>query len=416
MIFIKNKFFRQHMLISWASLLGNSLYYLALLTYVSSTNYPELGILIITASEMTTHLFQMILGAMADSVKHKVKRLIQSGLFRGMAYLAIGAIMLSTEALWGLIAIGILNIFTDLFGTLAGLIKYPFLKFMVKEEEMEEAIGINEAVAGGISSLSGFVGVVLVAFLGFYTLAFLNAFIFLGTAMAVKILEKAYRGIESQIEPAESNNLGDLWRHIKRSIATLVANKELRNFFLLAGAMNALLMPMLPVFVLYLALNPEQTLVNMAFSLALFNGLEFGMGVLGGLLGPKYFQWMSTSFAFKLTVIGNLAFILGMLSGFFWTGIGLMLIGSFFGTIFDLRFNTLIMQQIPAEMMGTIGASMDVFLMAIPALISMVLVAVAGISLQLYGAVAVILGLLLLGTLFKVNINRVDFRKLKSET
>jgi len=416
MVFFKNKFFRQHLLINWVSLLGNSLYYLAIMTYVTRSDYPELGVLIMTASEMADSFFQMILGAMADSVKHKIKRLIQSGLFRGMAYLAIGVVMLTTDSLWGLIAIGILNMFSDLFGTFANLIKYPFLKFMVKEDELEGAMGINGAVMDSILSLAGFLGVVLLALVGIHTLAFLNAFIFFGCAIAIKFLERSYREVEAQITPSESKGFLDLLRHIKASASLVVAIKELRNFFLLAGAMNALLSLAVPIFVLFLALYPEMSLVNMAFSLALLKGLMFGVGILGGLLGPKYFQWMSTSLAFKLTIIGHLVFIVGMLSGFLWTGIGLMLIGTFMGTIFNLRFNTLIMKQVPAEMMGTVWASFDVFLMAIPALISMALVALAGISIQLYGLVGLIAGILLLVILFKVDINRVDFGKLKPKT
>ena len=411
MFLSRNKLFVKFASLSWFKSLGNSLYYIALITYAAQLENPALGILIITVSGQLPLIFNVVLGAMADGVKERTTRVIQSGLFQGMIYVAIGGILMTTQSIGTMFVIGALNGISDLFGSFTGSVIAPFFRFILKEEEMEQGIGLNKAVSESIDSLGGFIGVLLLGFLGIYMLSFFNAAIFFAVSAGFKLLHRPLKAFEHQIPQNNITNSRQVLGHIKKSLKELMRMKELRNFFLLAAVMNSLFMTAVPVFMMYLAENEAVQLVDYGFSVTFIKLLFVIIGILAGVLGPKYFKWMGTSQSLSLAVWGVLGFILLLNVNLFWVSI-VSLMGAAFGAgVFSIRISAFLFQSVPPEILGTVGGCINFVVAAFPVMISTLLTMVAAASMAAYTVVGIIIAIVLLVSIVLLKLEKIDFKK-----
>lgn len=404
--------YRQWKSLHWLSLLGDSLYYIALISYASNFANPALSMTIISISEIFPRVFQILLGALADSAVTRTKYFFHSGIVRGMIYLMIGFLIMSGHSLWIVILIGILNAISDTFGSFVDLCIDPFIKFVVKEDEYEEAIAVNAVFENIIMMAAGFVGAFLLGFMTIHNLAFFNAVTFFIVAVGVRGLKSKFETIESKINPVHFSNISDLFKHIIESIKELLKIKSIRNFFIYAACLNSIVLTSTPVITLYLSLNMDQQIRNIAFSTALIQGVTVAISLLGSMLGPKFFAWLKTKTILFLAFFGNSFFLIGLLVEQIWIGIAIMMIGVFAIGIFNIRFSAIILKNVPAEKMGTINASMGTFFSVFPSLLSTIFISLAGVSVLIYILISLVFCGVLMFSIFKDNTEETDFSKI----
>ncbi|WP_143602622.1 hypothetical protein [Floricoccus penangensis] len=169
-------------------MLGDSFYYIALLSYASNLSNPKIAIMIISISEIFPRVFEVFLGVLADSTRQRTKRFFQSGIFRGFCYLLIGIIMLKSNSIIGILIIGILNALSDLFGSYVELCISPFIKLIVDEDDLEKSLAINSFFHNFIYMFANLIGAALLGVLGIQLLAFFNALTFFFVAFGVKAI------------------------------------------------------------------------------------------------------------------------------------------------------------------------------------------------------------------------------------
>lgn len=63
-----------------------------------------------------------------------------------------------TNSIYGILLIGVLNSFSDLFSKYVTLCVEPFIKFIVPESKMERALSVNFIVTSSISMFANFLG------------------------------------------------------------------------------------------------------------------------------------------------------------------------------------------------------------------------------------------------------------------
>ena len=117
-VFIHNRAFRQLSLANFFSMIGDKLFYLAMMTYVSTLPNAQLAIGLITASELIPQMFSSYTGYLADSTRKRARFLILSDLFRSGIYLLVGSLFVLDSTGWFIIgAIALLNLISDFYGT-----------------------------------------------------------------------------------------------------------------------------------------------------------------------------------------------------------------------------------------------------------------------------------------------------------
>lgn len=412
MILKTNKLFRKYVSLSWLSCLGTSLYYIALMTYAANLPYPALGILIITASQNLPMAFSIILGSLADTTQERTKRLIQSGWFRGLMYFVIGILIMVTNALWAMILIGFLNGASNLFGEFANFIKMPFITFMVKKDELKEAIGINKSVIQGIDALGGFLGVLFLGFLGIYVLAFFNAFIFFGLAVGFKLLQRSLTEIEDKMPSTTQITSPRLMlNHIGKRLRKLNHMKELRNFLLLAALMNVLFESTLAVNMIRLAENESFQWVDYGFSVTLIKLFILGGRILAGLIGGSLLKNIGMSKHLAASLLSVLIVLLFLHAEFFWLSVAFLMMATFFAGIFVIHLQSILFQSVPSHALGTIIGYIDFILATLPIPFFLLMATLATLSLPIYIITSVTLGLLALVGIWKFKLDKVDFKK-----
>ena len=415
MLLRENKLLRRYLNLGWVSCIGDALYYIALMTYAATLDDPSLGILIITLSTTFPTLLEIILGALADSTKAKTLRIIQSGVFRGIVFIIIGFIISQTNSLMAILVIGLLNALSGTIGSFSASLKAPFLRLIVKDEQLEQVIGINQGVRESIDVIAGFFGVLLLGFFGIYYLAFFNAIIFFIVSFGFKVLQKNLSIVEVKLDPPKINGVRDLIRHIKESVVALVRIKPLRNFLLVTAAMNGVLLTAVPTLLMSIAENPSAQLLSFEFTVSVSKGIVFIFSLSAAIFGPKYCKGIGTTVALSMSLLGGTAFMIALGMGAPWVAIGLISITVFFAAMFSIRFSSFIQQAVPLETLGTVGAAMSLFLSILPIPLTIFLNSVAAFSMTIYAIVGSILAIIVLVAILVMKLDKIDLKSTMSE-
>ena len=410
MLLRENKFLSKYLSLGWISCIGDALYFIALMTYAATLENPALGILIITISTTFPSVIGVILGVLADATKEKTIRIIQSGVFRGLVFIIIAFIIMNTSSLAGIIAIGFLNAASDTVGSFSALVKAPFLRLIVKSEQLEEAIGVDRSIRQSIDGIAGFFGVLLLGFFGIYYLAFFNALLFFVVSVGFKMLQKKLKEIEGQITPPKITCMKDFGGHIKHSVKTLVVIKPLRNFFLILAAANAVLATVIPVFLMALTENESAQIINFEFSVTLAKGILLVVAILAGIVGPKYCKGIGTTMALLLEMFSVVLFAVAIGAGTVWLALGFLLINTFSATMFSIRLSTLLQQSVPPETLGTISGAVGLFLSVIPIPFTIALSSTAAISLPVYAIAGSVFAAIIILAILMLKLDKMDLK------
>jgi len=179
-VFLKNKQFRQIAFANLFSMIGDKMFYLAMLTYVSTLPHAQLAIGLVTASELIPQMLSSYTGYRADMTRYRGQYIIISDFIRVTLYLLVGILFVSHLSGWMiLIGIALLNFISDFFGTFASGLRQPLIVSVTGKEDFAEASGFTQGMSQIISVLAQFVGASLLIVLAYSQLSFLNAVTFL---------------------------------------------------------------------------------------------------------------------------------------------------------------------------------------------------------------------------------------------
>nr|WP_282917167.1 hypothetical protein [Streptococcus canis] len=85
-VFLKNRDFRQLSLNQAISLLGDTMFYLAIMQAVSAYAFAPLAVFLITASEQLPQLLQLFTGSFADFQKNRINKMLIMGFAKFLLY------------------------------------------------------------------------------------------------------------------------------------------------------------------------------------------------------------------------------------------------------------------------------------------------------------------------------------------
>jgi len=375
-VFAKNKNFRQLLINQWISGFGDIIFYLALMNYVSAYSFAPLAVLLISLSETLPQLIQVFTGVAADFQQNRIHKCLLIQFSKVVLYSLVTFLLLGQDfSFLTLLVICLINFLSDSLSYFSGAMLTP-VYVKVIEQDMTSAMGFRQASMSLVHILGNLAGGFLIAWMSIGALAGLNALTFLLAYLGFWHISKNLQELEPELGNAKKLNRENYWQHLLDSLKVLLGLKNVVRLLLVSTFGQVTLNILTPVATLLLLKRPFWNL-QIGQSIAVLIVLSSAGLILGNILSGSLLKKLSTKLAMYSSQVCE-AFIL---CGFFWQNFLLVLIASFACSVtvglLSPRLQKSVFSMISEESMGAIQSAINLFSMAVPSVLSMLLIALA---------------------------------------
>lgn len=364
---ISNKLYLKLLISDVISNLGDVLYFIALMTYVTEIKDSNLAISIINFSETIPVLFTIFFGMIADKTLNKVSMIIRTLWLRVILYLLMAIVMTFKASILVVIIASIVNLIADTLGRFENGLFYPISNQIVEKSDREETMAFRQTVISIMDIINQSVGAMLITILSFFHLALINSLTFAISLLIIFSIKKQIsnsfedkvfhtKSLEFNLRVVFSNIFSDL----KLSVKSLFSLKDMCTTMLIIPILNGCLAILVPLVVVTLSKDNSLVIINPATTISFLGISTVSGGIIGGLL-------ILTSRKFKAFTIGqllkmNLMTILLSFIAFYYHNIYFTIFASFLSSIFVSALNpkigTLIFNNIDETKLATIFGGM----------------------------------------------------------
>lgn len=138
-LLLKNRIYRFITYSDILSVIGDSLFYLAFLTYASTLENSAIAISIISISESLPEIFSIFTGVYADKVEDKAKADIYSNFLRMFIYFCRFSFLIFKDLKLVIIA-SIFNLVSDVIGTFSDNLRFPIIYAILDKKILIKAL------------------------------------------------------------------------------------------------------------------------------------------------------------------------------------------------------------------------------------------------------------------------------------
>lgn len=295
-VYLKNRKFRQLATAGIFSTVGDKMYYLAMLTFVSTLPNAALAIGLVTASELIPQLFSSYTGYRADRTHKVARNLIWADLIRAGLYVMVGLLFFSSIAEW-IVLIGIvgLNFLSDFTGSYASGLRLPLIVKVTGKEEYPQASGFNQGISQIVGLASQFITASLLLVVSYSFLAWTNAASFLFSCFIM--LRFFSQSPQLKTKPIPQVEQGDKGKgyipNLKSSFSALRKENRLFGVIVAIIILNAMLSSLIPLIQMIVVSAPEEMVIrSYPFTIAILSTVISVSLATGGLFGTKVFKQM----------------------------------------------------------------------------------------------------------------------------
>lgn len=375
-IFLKNRNFRQLLINQWISGFGDIVFYLALMNYVSAYSFAPLAIFIISASETLPQFIQVFTGVVADFQKNRTQKYLFIQFSKVVLYSLVTLLLFGRDfSFLILLVICLINFLSDSLSYFSGAMLTP-VYIKVIEQDMTSAMGFRQASMSLVHILGNLAGGFLITWMSIGALAGLNTLTFVLAYLGFRQISKNLHDLEPTLSNDRELTKVNYWKHLLASLKVLLGLKDVVRLLLISSLGQVILNILTPVATLLLL---KKTFGNLQVgqSLALLIVFSSAGLILGNILSGSLLKKMST----KLAMYASQLFEGFILCGFFLQDFLLVLIATFACAVavglLSPRLQKSVFSLIPEESMGAIQSAINLFSMAVPGILSMLLIALA---------------------------------------
>ena len=375
-VFLKNRNFRQLLINQWISGFGDIVFYLALMNYVSAYSFAPLAIFIISASETLPQFIQVFTGVVADFQKNRTQKYLFIQFSKIVLYSLVTLLLFGRDfSFLILLVICLINFLSDSLSYFSGAMLTP-VYIKVIEQDMTSAMGFRQASMSLVHILGNLAGGFLITWMSIGALAGLNTLTFVLAYLGFRQISKNLHDLEPTLSNDKELTKANYWKHLLASLKVLLGLKDVVRLLLISSLGQVILNILTPVATLLLL---KKTFGNLQVgqSLALLIVFSSAGLILGNILSGSLLKKMST----KLAMYASQLFEGFILCGFFLQDFLLVLIATFACAVavglLSPRLQKSVFSLIPEESMGAIQSAINLFSMAVPGILSMLLIALA---------------------------------------
>lgn len=375
-VFLKNRNFRQLLINQWISGFGDIVFYLALMNYVSAYSFAPLAIFIISASETLPQFIQVFTGVVADFQKNRTQKYLFIQFSKVLLYSLVTLLLFGRDfSFLILLVICLINFLSDSLSYFSGAMLTP-VYIKVIEQDMTSAMGFRQASMSLVHILGNLAGGFLITWMSIGALAGLNTLTFVLAYLGFRQISKNLHDLEPTLSNDKELTKANYWKHLLASLKVLLGLKDVVRLLLISSLGQVILNILTPVATLLLLKKPFGNL-QVGQSLALLIVFSSAGLILGNILSGSLLKKLST----KLAMYASQLFEGFILCGFFLQDFLLVLIATFACAVavglLSPRLQKSVFSLIPEESMGAIQSAINLFSMAVPGILSMLLIALA---------------------------------------
>lgn len=323
---------------------GDTLYFIALMTYVTEIKDSNLAISIVNISETVPILFTIFFGIIADKTLNKVGMIIKTLWIRVILYLLVAVVMNFKASIIVVILASIVNLIADTLGQFENGLFYPISNRIVKKSDREETMAFRQTVTSTMNIVNQSLGAFLITILSFFHLALINSLTF---AISLLIMLAIKNQINDYYDEQTSSSktskfdfkasFSEIISNLKLSIHNLFSIGNMKTALLVIPILNGSLAILTPLVVVNLSKSSTLTIINSATTITLLGISTISGGILGGalILINKKFKNLSIGTLLKM----NLMTVLLSFVAFYSQSIYLIILTSFLSSIFVSALN-----------------------------------------------------------------------------
>ncbi len=293
-IFFKNKNFRQFSLAELLSGAGDSLFYIALITYASKLNNYSLALSLIAITEALPKVLDTLAGYLADKTKKKFNYLIGLAIARFLLYLLVGLLFTKNIAGWHLVSIVIvINFISDSLGAYSNGLQTPLIADLVSQTEIADAIGFNGGISEIIAMVAQFIGSGLLLFMSYSGVAIINSITFLIAGLLFAEVGLRFSKRSQSINKQEFNQKSFL-QTFRSAFHQVIKSKGLFTVTLIIALLNGIIGTIEPLIAIVIASNRTTMIIfTYSFTIAIVSAAVSCGIILGSIFGPQLFKKVS---------------------------------------------------------------------------------------------------------------------------
>lgn len=340
---LKNQLYLKVLLSDLISNFGDTLYFIALMTYVTELKDSNLAVSIINLSETIPILFTVFFGIIADRTMNKVETIIKTLWIRVGLYLLVAMVMNFKASIMVVILASMVNLVSDTLGQFENGLFYPISNRIVEKSEREEAMAFRQTVTSTMNIVNQSLGAFLITILSFFHLALINSLTFAISLFIMLVIKHQIDDYDDQTSSRTSSTFhfktlfSEIISNLKLSIKHLFSISNMKAALLVIPILNGSLAILTPLVVVNLSKGSALTIMNTATTISLLGISTVAGGILGGvfILISKRFKSLSIGALLKM----NLMTVLLSFVAFYYQNIYFMLFASFLSSVFVSALN-----------------------------------------------------------------------------
>ena len=357
---LRNRLFMIGFASDMLSNFGDVMYYLALMAYVLQLPDPKLAIALVSVSETLPILTGFVMGYWADRTPDKVKTILQTLLFRVFLYVLVGFVMGFEPGLWVVLVASVINFLSDISGQYENGLFTPLSLRIVSDEDRSDSFAFRQAVASILNIGFQSVGAVLVSFMTYQALAFVNAATFALSALILftirSSLEKLLldRPIQQVEESGNQTLFKDLWSSMRGAIRECMRIPEIRKSLVILPLLNGIFSVVSTLIAVIISQDQDFVVINPVTTLALLTTCELVGAIIGSVLAMNVLKGLDIVTALRLaTIFVPIFFVLLYIDHIYGILLVIFLTMILAGAI-NPKLNALILNRLPEEKMAMI--------------------------------------------------------------
>lgn len=364
---VSNRLYLKLLLSDLISNFGDTLYFIALMTYVTEIKNSHLALSILNFSETLPILATLFLGLLADRTFNKVGMIIKTLWIRALLYLGIAMVMHVRASVMVVLLASIVNLISDTLGQFENGLFYPISNRIVAKSEREETMAFRQTVTSTMMIVYQSLGAVLITVFSYVHLALINSLTFVvSLVMMLSLKGQINNYYQEKTSPKKPQPVdfrtvfADIRSNLHVSLKALFNLKHMKTALLVIPFLNGSLAVIIPLVVGYLSTVSTLAIISPTITIALLGVSTVSGGILGGvlLLISQRFKALSIGQLLKM----NLVTVLLSFVALYYQNIYLVLVASFLSNILVSALNpkigTIIFNNIDETKLATIFGGM----------------------------------------------------------
>lgn len=368
---LKNKLAMTTFATDMLSNFGDTLYYMALMTYILELPDAKLALSALSLVAGLPMLLSFAIGIKADKSQKKLELILATLLVRVALYGILGVFMGFKPALWIVfVAIGF-DFISDIAGSFENGLYAPISLRVVPKEDREAFMGFRQSAASLLRIVFQFSGALLIGVMSFQNLAWFNALTFLVSLLVLLVIKPKIEQLLAadpiktvEQTPEKTNILVEMWESSKLVVTEIKAIPALRQTMIIVPILNALMGVLGTIYVFGVSEDRGLLIGNMAMSQAVIGTTVAAGAILGGLLTTSVAKNWDIVTMVRLSALSPILTFLAFLLHNVYLLLAIMFVTMVIIGAINPKMQALVVNNLPEERLATIVAGIDTYFTA----------------------------------------------------